>query len=39
MVDVLMCFHLSTVSKLNAEFDSYLTLCDFWAFPTMKREV
>jgi hypothetical protein len=39
MADVLMGFHRSTFSKPNTEFDSDLALCDFWAFPTMKREL
>jgi hypothetical protein len=39
MADVLMGFHQSTSSKLNTEFNSDLALCDFWAFPTMKREL
>jgi hypothetical protein len=39
MVDVLMGFHQSTFSKLNTEFNSNLAPCDFWAFPTMKREL
>jgi hypothetical protein len=39
MVDVLMVFHQSTFSKLNTEFDSDLTPCDSWAFPTMEREL
>jgi hypothetical protein len=39
MVDVLMGFHRSTFSKPNTEFNSYLAPCDFWAFPTMKREL
>jgi hypothetical protein len=39
MADVLMGFYLSTFSKLNTEFNSDLALCDFWAFPTMKREL
>jgi uncharacterized membrane protein len=38
VVDVLMGFHRSTLSKLNTEFNSYLAPCDFWVFPTMKRE-
>jgi hypothetical protein len=38
MADVLMGFHQSTFSKLNTEFNSDLTPCDFWTFPTMKRE-
>jgi hypothetical protein len=29
----------STFSKLNTEFNSDLTPCDFWAFLTMKREL
>jgi hypothetical protein len=36
MADVLMGFHRSTFSKPNAEFNSNLAPCDFWAFPTMK---
>jgi hypothetical protein len=39
MADVLMGFHQSTFSKLNTQFDSDLAPCDFWAFPTMKREI
>jgi hypothetical protein len=39
MVDVLMGFHQSTFSKLNTEFSSDLTPCNFWDFPTMKREL
>jgi hypothetical protein len=39
MADVLMGFHLSTFSKLNIQFNSDLASCDFWAFPTMKREI
>jgi hypothetical protein len=38
-VDVLMEFHWSTFSKPNTEFNSDLAPCDFWAFPTMKREL
>jgi hypothetical protein len=38
MADVLMGFHRSTFSKPNTEFNSNLAPCDFWAFPTMKRE-
>jgi hypothetical protein len=38
-VDVLMGFHQSTFSKPNTEFNSDLTPCGFWAFPTMKREL
>jgi hypothetical protein len=33
------CLHRSTFSKLNTEFDSDLAPSDFWAFPTMKREL
>jgi hypothetical protein len=29
----------STFSKPNTEFNSDLSACDFWAFPTMKREI
>jgi hypothetical protein len=39
MADVLMGFHPSTFSKLNTEFNSDLAPCDFWAFPTMEREL
>jgi hypothetical protein len=39
MADVLMGFHRSTFSKPNTEFNSDLASCDFWAFPTMKREL
>jgi hypothetical protein len=39
MVDVLMGLHQSTFSKPNMEFNSDLAPCDFWAFPTMKREL
>jgi hypothetical protein len=39
MADVLMGFHLSTFSKLNTEFNSHLAPCNFWAFPTIKREL
>jgi hypothetical protein len=35
MADVLMGFHRSTSSKPNSD----LSPCDFWAFPTMKREL
>jgi hypothetical protein len=38
MEGVLMGFHRSTFSKPNTEFNSYLAQCDFWAFPTTKRE-
>jgi hypothetical protein len=38
-VDVLMGFHRSTFSKPNTEFNSDLAPCDFWAFPTKKREL
>jgi hypothetical protein len=39
MVDVLMGFHRSTFPKPNTEFHSDHIPCDFWAFPTMKREL
>jgi hypothetical protein len=39
MADVLMGFHRSTFSEQNTEFNSVLAPCDFWAFPTMKREL
>jgi hypothetical protein len=39
MADVLMGFQLSTISKPNTEFNSDLAPCDFWAFPTMNREL
>jgi hypothetical protein len=39
MSDVLMGFHRSTFSKPNTEFKQDLAPCDFWAFPTMKREL
>jgi hypothetical protein len=29
----------STFSKPNTEFNSDLAPCNFWAFPTMKREL
>jgi hypothetical protein len=39
MADVLMGFHRSTVSKPNIELNSDLAPYDYWAFPTMKREL
>jgi hypothetical protein len=39
MADVLMRFHQLTSSKLNTEFDSDLSPCYFWAFPTTKRKL
>jgi hypothetical protein len=39
MADVLMEFHRSTIFKPNTEFNSDLAPCDFWALPTMKREL
>jgi hypothetical protein len=39
MEDVLMGFRRSTFSKPNTEFNSHFAPCDFWAFPTMKREL
>jgi hypothetical protein len=37
--EVVMGFHRSTFSKPNTEFNSALAPCDFWALPTMKREL
>jgi hypothetical protein len=39
MADVLMEFHRSTFSSPNTNFNSDLSPCDFWVFPTMKREL
>jgi hypothetical protein len=39
MADVPMGFHLSTFSKPNTEFNSDLAPRDFWAFPTMEKEL
>jgi hypothetical protein len=39
MAYVPMGFHRSTFSKPNTEFNSDLAPCDFWYFPTMKREI
>jgi hypothetical protein len=39
MADVLMGFHRSIFSKRDTEFNSDLAPCDFWAFPTTKREL
>jgi hypothetical protein len=39
MAYVLMEFYRSTFSKPNTEFNSDLASCDFWAFPTIKREL
>jgi hypothetical protein len=39
MADVLMGFHRSTFSKPKIKFNSDLAPSDFWAFPTMKREL
>jgi hypothetical protein len=39
MADVLMGFNRSIFSKGNTDFNSDLAPCDFWAFPTMKREL
>jgi hypothetical protein len=39
MADVLMEIHRSNFSDLNTQFNSDLAPCDFWAFPTMKREL
>jgi hypothetical protein len=37
--DVLMGFHRSNISKSKTEFNWGLAVCDFWAFPIMKREL
>jgi hypothetical protein len=39
MVDVLMGIHRSTFSKSNTKLNSDLAPCDFWAVPTVKREL
>jgi hypothetical protein len=39
MTDVLMGLHRSTFSRPNTEFNSDLAPCDFWTFPTIKREL
>jgi hypothetical protein len=39
MADVLMGFHRSTFSKRKTEFNSDVARCNFWDFPTMKREL
>jgi hypothetical protein len=39
MADVLVGFHRSTFSESKTELNSGLAPCDFWAFPTMKREL
>jgi hypothetical protein len=39
IADVLTGFHRSSFSKPNIEFNSDLAPCDFWALPTMKREL
>jgi hypothetical protein len=39
MAGVLMGFRRTTFSKPNPEFNADLAPCDFWAFPTMKREL
>jgi hypothetical protein len=39
MLDVLMGVPPAHFSKSNTEFNSDLAPCDFWAFPTMKREL
>jgi hypothetical protein len=39
MTDVLMGSHRSIFPKPNIEFNSDLAPCDFWAFPTTKREL
>jgi hypothetical protein len=39
MADVLMGFHRSAFYKPNTQVNSNLAPCNFWAFPTMKREL
>jgi hypothetical protein len=39
MADVIMGFYRSTSSTPNTEISLYLAPHDFWAFPTMKREL
>jgi hypothetical protein len=39
MANVLTGSHQSTFSKSNTELNSDLNPCNFWAFPTMKREL
>jgi hypothetical protein len=39
MADVQTGFHQSTFPKPNREFNPDLAPCDFWAFPTLKREL
>jgi hypothetical protein len=39
MADVLMGFHLSTFFKPKTESNSDIASYNFWAFPTMKREL
>jgi hypothetical protein len=39
MADVVMGFYRPTFYKPNTEFSSDLSPCNFWAFPTMKREL
>jgi hypothetical protein len=39
MADVIMGFQRSAFSKSNTEFNSDLAPFDFWAFPTVKRDL
>jgi hypothetical protein len=39
IADVIIGFHRSTFFKPKTEFNSDLALCNFWAFPIMKREL
>jgi hypothetical protein len=39
MTDVLKEYHQSTFSNPKTEFNSDPAPCDFWVFPTMKREI
>jgi hypothetical protein len=39
MADVIMGFYRSTFSKPNKKFISDLAPCDFYAVPSMKREL
>jgi hypothetical protein len=34
-----MGFHRSTFSQSNTEFNSDLSSCNFWSFPTMKMDL
>jgi hypothetical protein len=39
IADILTGVHRFTFSKAKTEFNSDLAPCDFWALPTMKREL